>query len=162
MIVAPQSRCSCHCAKMYQCNRSKICAVIMTACGWHRNDHIFFAFNAVCTSNILNENKDILCESQGPAALYLFYTKVMIYKCENDHHCHCGFNVCCACTKQNNPDLAFKKNLKQNRLCFIWLIFIQIKVLIWFSLLYESVFCICGILYRSHFKHGSSGFSSGV
>ncbi len=59
-----------------------------------RNDHILFAFSAICKNNILNENTDIFRESQGPAALsFLIQQSYMTYKCENGQNNHYG---CCS------------------------------------------------------------------
>ncbi len=57
------------------------------------NDHILFAFSAICINNILNENAYIFRKSQGLAALYfLVQQSYMTCKCENGQNDSHGFS----------------------------------------------------------------------
>ncbi len=50
----------------------------------HKDDHIVFAFSAICKNTILNENTDIFRKCQGPEALsFLIQQSYLTYKCEN-------------------------------------------------------------------------------
>ncbi len=88
MIVFKQPRCCCHCTKMYQFTCSKVFAVKIG-----RNDHILFAFSAICINNILNGNTGIFRERSGTSSIVIFdSTELHVKNSPNGRHGLSGVN----------------------------------------------------------------------